>query len=467
MAINVTYQVPASLLQQQRQAENRAYKRQVNLMTMQQNFQREQTEANRQFQRETMQTAYDRQREKTADERAYQQDLLAHKEGREDAIRKQAMDLAQKQQQEAQIQQAETAAWQDSERQRQALEKQFNYTDTQIAEMKQLAADERDAYQQYSQGLISPEQYRSALGQLRARRMGIMPETPKSPEETMSLEDRIKSSTMWHPELKCLVGMNSKGEVYTINPPQDSVSAKLKRDKVEALNNARKSCMVDGVLNQKEFDKAKKEIEEIYGVDNGDSAQQKPQVPQTAGGYVNTYRGGGNPLQQMRGGQQPQEPVPMEQQEQVAAQVEEEAQANKLDELKSEYESLEKKANLNPWHASTSYYRRRQEQVKKQIEEEEAKQAKQAKPVEHSKPKEEPKHEEPKRQRVNVMFRGLSKVEDGEWKAWIDGKRLGVGDKLPNGGVITSMDYDSGTLTYKIDGEEHTIRKNGKQMQSI
>lgn len=227
MAINVTYQVPASLLQQQRQAENRAYKRQVNLMTMQQNFQREQTEANRQFQRETMQTAYDRQRERTADERTYQQELLAHKEGREDALRKQAMELAERQRQEAQIQQAETAAWQDSERQRQALEKQFNYTDTQIAEMKQLAADERDAYQQYSQGLISPEQYRSALGQLRARRMGIMPETPKKPEETMSMAERIDQMTVVDPKTGFRMGINSKGEVYYAMPPSDSTDTKM------------------------------------------------------------------------------------------------------------------------------------------------------------------------------------------------------------------------------------------------
>ena len=81
-----------------------------------------------------MQTAYDRQREKTADERTYQQELL-RKEGREDALRKQAMELAERQRQEAQTS-TETAAWHTSERQRQALEKQFNYTDTQIAEMQ-------------------------------------------------------------------------------------------------------------------------------------------------------------------------------------------------------------------------------------------------------------------------------------------------------------------------------------------
>lgn len=73
MPVASVYQVPTSLLQQQRQAEKRAYQRQINLMTMQQNFQREQTEANRQFQRETMETAYQHQAEKLADERQYQQ----------------------------------------------------------------------------------------------------------------------------------------------------------------------------------------------------------------------------------------------------------------------------------------------------------------------------------------------------------------------------------------------------------
>lgn len=266
MAINVTYQVPASLLQQQRQAENRAYKRQVNLMTMQQNFQREQTEANRQFQRETMQTAYDRQREKTADERAYQQELLAHKEGREDALRKQAMELAEKQQQEAQIQQAETAAWQDSERQRQTLEKQFNYTDTQIAEMKQLAADERDAYQQYSQGLISPEQYRSALGQLRARRMGIMPETPKKPEETMSMAERIDQMTVVDPKTGFRMGINSKGEVYYAMPPSDSTDSRITTN---INDNAMKAAIGkdesgNPIFNEEAYNKAYKAMSSRY-----------------------------------------------------------------------------------------------------------------------------------------------------------------------------------------------------------
>lgn len=462
MAINVTYQVPASLLQQQRQAENRAYKRQVNLMQMQQNFQQAQTEANRQFQRETMQTAYDRQREKTADERAYQQELLAHKEGREDAIRKQALDLAQKQQQDQQIQQAETAAWQDSERQRQALEKQFNYTDTQIAEMKQLAADERDAYQQYSQGLISPEQYRSALGQLRARRMGIMPETPKKPEETMSVEERLKASTWTDAKGNCWY-FDKNGEPKIAMPPNGSVSEKLVTAKGNAILEAAKFSIAKetGVINKETYQFLKKELDANFATGDEPAGQPKFFVPQTSGDYVNANKGGGNPLQQImnqNGGAQ-QQPMPMEQQEQVAAQVEEEAQANRLDELKAEYESLEKKANLNPWHASTSYYRRRQEQVKKQIEEEEAKQAKQAKTVEQPKPKEQPKQDEPKKT-TSITFNGISDI-NGK-KAWVNGKRLSVGDKLPNGGLITELDFDNGTLTYELDGETHTIRKSRK-----
>lgn len=460
MAINVTYQVPASLLQQQRQAENRAYKRQVNLMTMQQNFQREQTETNRQFQRETMQTAYDRQRERTADERTYQQELLAHKEGREDALRKQAMELAERQRQEAQIQQAETAAWQDSERQRQALEKQYNYSDTQIAELKQLAADARDAYQQYSQGLITPEQYRSALRQLRARRMGIMPDTPKRPEETMSVEERLKASTWTDPKGNCWY-FDKNGDPKIAMPPHGTVSEKLATAKLNALMDAAKSCIAKetGVINKETFKFLKDVINASLATDDGGSAQPKMRVPKTVQEIIDESKNGGSPLQQIMnqngGGQQ--QPMPMEQQEQVAAQVEEEAQANRLDELKAEYESLEKKANLNPWHASTSYYRRRQEQVKKQIEEEEAKQAKQAKTVEQPKPKEQPKQDEPKKT-TSITFNGISDI-NGK-KAWVNGKRLSVGDKLPNGGLITELDFDNGTLTYELDGETHTIRKS-------
>jgi hypothetical protein len=227
MAINVTYQVPASLLQQQRQAENRAYKRQINLMTMQQNFQREQTEANRQFQRETMETAYQHQAEKLADERQYQQAQQAHKEQREDSIREKATQLAQEQQAREQIQQDMTTAWQTSERRRQALEKEYTYSDAQAMELKQIAADEKEAYKRYRDGLDTPEQYNMALQQLRARRMDIMPDTPRSHEETMSMAERIDQMTVVDPKTGFRMGINSKGEVYYAMPPSDSTDTKM------------------------------------------------------------------------------------------------------------------------------------------------------------------------------------------------------------------------------------------------
>lgn len=227
MAINVTYQVPASLLQQQRQAERRAYKRQVNLMTMQQNFQREQAAANRDFQRETMETAYKHQAEKLADERQYQQQQQTHKEQREDSLRQQATQLAQEQQARQQIQQDMTMAWQTSEKRRQALEKEYTYSDAQQMELKQIAADEKEAYQRYRDGLDTPEQYNMALQQLRARRMDIMPETPRPHEETMSMAERIDQMTVIDPKTGFRMGINSKGEVYYAMPPSDSTDTKM------------------------------------------------------------------------------------------------------------------------------------------------------------------------------------------------------------------------------------------------
>lgn len=513
MAINVTYQVPASLLQQQRQAENRAYKRQVNLMTMQQNFQREQTEANRQFQRETMQTAYDRQREKTADERTYQQELLAHKEGREDALRQQAMELAEKQQQEAQIQQAETAAWQASERQRQALEKQFNYTDTQIAEMKQLAADERDAYQQYSQGLISPEQYRSALGQLRARRMGIMPETPKKPEETMSMAERIDHMTVVDPNTGFRMGINSKGEVYYAKPPMDStdtkiltsifnLAAKAAMGNDEAGNPIFKKDVYDQVVrdmtaqyryhqatrmpanNPAQAQARRRAMETAMG-ERGTPFRAKPKfsVPQTGPDYVKQNMGGGNPLQQMMGQQQQmlqqqqEQPQPQSQPmqtpeeiQQLRKRVEDEAEMS-LEDLQNEYDELERKANLHPWHPSSHYYRKRQQEIGEKIKQKKEVKPKVEKPAEQPKPKETPKSQPQEKKelvkpKTSIVFNGLVKMEGREMTAFVDGRRLKVGDRLPNGGEITSMDLDNETLTYKLDGKEYTIRK-GRKSQDI
>lgn len=227
MPVASVYQVPTSLLQQQRQAEKRAYQRQVNLMTMQQNFQREQTEANRQFQRETMETAYQHQAEKLADERQYQQAQQAHKEQREDSIREKATQLAQEQQAREQIQQDMTTAWQTSERRRQALEKEYTYSDAQAMELKQIAADEKEAYQRYRDGLDTPEEYNMALQQLRARRMDIMPDTPRSHEETMSMAERIDQMTVVDPKTGFRMGINSKGEVYYAMPPSDSTDTKM------------------------------------------------------------------------------------------------------------------------------------------------------------------------------------------------------------------------------------------------
>jgi hypothetical protein len=497
MAINVTYQVPASLLQQQRQAENRAYKRQVNLMTMQQNFQREQTEANRQFQRETMQTAYDRQREKTADERTYQQELLAHKEGREDALRKQAMELAERQRQEAQIQQAETAAWQASERQRQALEKQFNYTDTQIAEMKQLAADERDAYQQYSQGLISPEQYRSALGQLRARRMGIMPETPKKPEETMSMAERIDHMTVVDPNTGFRMGINSKGEVYYAKPPMDStdtrmmtsifeLAAKAAMGNDEAGNPIFKKDIYDQVVrdmtaryryhqatrmpfnNPAQAQARRRAMETAMG-ERGTPFRAKPKfsVPQTGPDYVKQNMGGGNPLQQMMGQQQQ---MLQQQQEQPQPQAEPMQTPEEIQQLQKKIED-DAAEQLFKWKVSArkqaklNFLRKRQsgedvESAKRQYRErmKAIDDATEIPRTQQTKQTEQPKKEEPKRQTTSVTFNDISDING--LKAWVNGKRLAVGDEMPNGGKITDLDFDNGTLTYELDGKKYTIRKS-------
>jgi hypothetical protein len=523
-------------------------------MTMQQNFQREQTEANRQFQRETMQTAYDRQREKTADERTYQQELLAHKEGREDALRKQAMELAERQRQEAQIQQAETAAWQASERQRQALEKQFNYTDTQIAEMKQLAADERDAYQQYSQGLISPEQYRSALGQLRARRMGIMPDTPKRPEETMSVAERIeqmstvdKDGNRWY--------IDKNGNIKCAMPPDNTASMRrqleLEKKAGDTVTNMLKSNP-DMFLDEKgHFDVDKitslrNVVDRIWGIEGrtGDEPARQPKfsVPQTGPGYVIQNKGGGNPLQQMMGAmggqQQPmQEPMSPEQQDELAANVEAEAkqenadekmhypqvhwtQARRLRSLKERRQQLEDVLKQREKDESEGHYylygkfkkngkfmtkkdmqdelkqingeiakiyrgeynpkqkaeeespkpqpkmveiaksRPKEEPKKEEPKKEEPKkeEPKKEEPKKEEPKKEEPKKEEPKRQTTSVTFNGISDING--LKAWVNGKRLAVGDEMPNGGKITDLDFDNGTLTYELDGKKYTIRKS-------
>ena len=379
MPINVVYQVPTSLMQQQRQAERRAYRRQVNLMTMQQNFQREQTEANRQFQRETMQTAYQHQADKLADERQYQQQQQAHKEQREDSIRQEAMQLAQKKQQEAQIQQAETAAWQDME-------------------LKQLANDERDAYQQYSQGAITPEQYRQALGMLRARRMGIMPETPKNTEETMSMAERFKSEIVTDANGDRYYKDN-QGNWKCLTPPLDSVSAKLQIARGDALTKAIEASKdKEGNFDEKRFEQFENIIDRIYP-EKQNTKSNGPQldVPQTAGGYIQNAIGGGSPMAQMMNQQQPQE-QPKEQTKPAAEPV---------------------------------------------------------KPAEQPKP--QAKQEAPKKT-TSVTFNGISDING--LKAWVNGKRLAVGDTLPNGGKITDLDFDNGTLTYELDGKKYTIRKS-------
>ena len=555
MAINVTYQVPASLLQQQRQAERRAYKRQVNLMTMQQNFQREQTEANRQFQRETMQTAYDRQREqteanrqfqretmqtaydrqreKTADERTYQQELLAHKEGREDALRKQAMELADKQRMRQEIQQAETMLWQDSERRRQALEKDYNYSSSQQAELKQLDADEREAHEQKMQGVITPEQYLEALSKIRQQKSAIMPDTPKRPEETMSVEEKLKASTWTDPKGNCWY-FNKNGEPEIVMPPKGSVSERLVTAKGNAILEAAKSCIAKetGVINKETYQFLKKELEANFATGDEPAEQPKFFVPQTGPDYVIQNKGGGNPLQQMMGAmggqQQPmQEPMSPEQQDELAANVEAEAkqenadekmhysqvhwtQARRLRSLKERRQQLEDVLKQREKDESEGHYylygkfkkngkfmtkKDMQDELKqinveiakiyrgeynpKQKAEEESpkpqpkmveiaksrpkeepkkEEPKKEEPKKEEPKKEEPKKEEPKRQTTSVTFNGISDING--LKAWVNGKRLAVGDEMPGGGKITDLDFDNGTLTYELDGKKYTIRKS-------
>lgn len=492
MAINVMYQVPNSLIQQQRQAENRAYRRQMNLLQMQQNFQREQTEANRQFQRETMQTAYQHQADKLADERQYQQQKQAHKEQREDSIRQEALQLAQKKQQEAQIQQAETAAWQDSERQRQALEKQFNYSEAQLMELKQLANDERDAYQQYSQGAITPEQYRQALGMLRARRMGIMPETPKNTEETMSMAERFKSEIVTDANGDRYYKDN-QGNWKCLTPPMDSVSAKLQIARGDALTKAIEASKdKEGNFDEKRFEQFENIIDRIYP-EKQNTKSNGPQldVPQTAGGYIQNAINGGSPMAQMMNQQQqqpqeqPQQPMQEAEAQDLQAMLNEEAQEDKgtkihyslaprLRRLKERNTEIDRrfKREGDQMFAPT---RKELEAERKQNDEEISKLSRgeynpktQEQPKEQTKPAAEPvkpteqpkpqaKQEAPKKT-TSVTFNGISDING--LKAWVSGKRYAVGDKLPNGGKITDLDFDNGTLTYELDGKKYTIRKS-------
>lgn len=93
------------------------------------------------------------------------------------------------------------------------------------------------------------------------------------------------------------------------------------------------------------------------------------------------------------------------------------------------------------------------------------------KPAEQPKPKETPKSQPQEKKelvkpKTSIVFNGLVKMEGREMTAFVDGRRLKVGDRLPNGGEITSMDLDNETLTYKLDGKEYTIRK-GRKSQDI
>lgn len=255
MAINVSYQIPAGLLQQQRQKEERAYNRQVSLMKMQQQFQREQTEAQRDYSREQADA-----------NRAYQMELadraqrarenvnaqtIAQKSAENEANRQLQARLADQRLHEnlvRQVEAGETAAWQDGIRRRQQLEQMFDYTDAQRQELKQLDDDMRTAYEQYSQGELTPEQYIGVRNQLRARQLSIMPDTPKPPEETMDMAERIAQMTTIDPETGYRMGINSKGEVYYAMPPSDSTTTKLKTN---AITEAMKAAMgKDGEGNQ-------------------------------------------------------------------------------------------------------------------------------------------------------------------------------------------------------------------------
>jgi hypothetical protein len=482
------------------------------------------------------------------------------------------MELADKQRMRQEIQQAETMLWQDSERRRQALEKDYNYSSSQQAELKQLDADEREAHEQKMQGVITPEQYLEALSKIRQQKSAIMPDTPKRPEETMSMAERIDHMTVVDPNTGFRMGINSKGEVYYAKPPMDStdtrmmtsifeLAAKAAMGNDEAGNPIFKKDIYDQVVrdmtaryryhqatrmpfnNPAQAQARRRAMETAMG-ERGTPFRAKPKfsVPQTGPGYVIQNKGGGNPLQQMMGAmggqQQPmQEPMSPEQQDELAANVEAEAkqenadekmhwtqvhwtQARRLRSLKERRQQLEDVLKQREKDESEGHYylygkfkkngkfmtkkdmqdelkqinveiakiyrgeynpkqkaeeespkpqpkmveiaksRPKEEPKKEEPKKEEPKkeEPKKEEPKKEEPKKEEPKKEEPKRQTTSVTFNGISDING--LKAWVNGKRLAVGDEMPGGGKITDLDFDNGTLTYELDGKKYTIRKS-------
>ena len=130
MAINVMYQVPNSLIQQQRQAENRAYRRQMNLLQMQQNFQQSQAEANRQFQREQATTEYERQMERLATQQNFQMRQVASQREYEQSMMQNKMSAQmefnrQQHLQDLEFRRQENEMNRDFQRERMEMQEQF------------------------------------------------------------------------------------------------------------------------------------------------------------------------------------------------------------------------------------------------------------------------------------------------------------------------------------------------------
>ena len=128
MAINVMYQVPNSLIQQQRQAENRAYRRQMNLL--QQNFQQSQAEANRQFQREQATTEYERQMERLATQQNFQMRQVASQREYEQSMMQNKMSAQmefnrQQHLQDLEFRRQENEMNRDFQRERMEMQEQF------------------------------------------------------------------------------------------------------------------------------------------------------------------------------------------------------------------------------------------------------------------------------------------------------------------------------------------------------
>ena len=249
----------------------------------------------------------------------------------------------------------------------------------------------------------------------------------------MSMAERIDQMTVVDPNTAFRKSINSKGEVYYAKPPMDStdtrmmisifeLAAKAATGKDEVGNPVFKKDVYDQVVRdmtaQYRYQQAtrmpantpaqaqarRRAMEEAMG-ELGTPSRAKPKfsVPQTGPDYVKQNMGGGNPLQQMLQ-QQQEQPQPQSQPMQTPEEI---------------------------------------QQLQKKIEDDAA---------------EQPKKEEPKRQTTSVTFNGISDING--LKAWVNGKRLAVGDEMPNGGKITDLDFDNGTLTYELDGKKYTIRKS-------